>query len=89
MRTPDRYIEMINAGEIPESSSEILDSETRKLEALQLLVRVRDGVPLDALSMQDQELMSDLVAQVGDRLVLTRAGRLMANEVSLRLRVVA
>jgi hypothetical protein len=27
--------------------------------------------------------------QVGDRIVLTRAGRLMANEVSLRLRVVA
>jgi hypothetical protein len=46
-------------------------------------------VPLDALSMQDQELMSDLITQVGDRLVLTRAGRLMANEVSLRLRVVA
>jgi oxygen-independent coproporphyrinogen-3 oxidase len=80
---------MVNAGEIPESSSEILDSETRKLEALQLLVRVRDGVPIDALSAQDREVLSDLIMQVGDRLVLTRAGRLMANEVSLRLRVVA
>jgi hypothetical protein len=78
---------MVNAGEIPESSSEILDSETRKLEALQLLVRVRDGVPIDALSAQDREVLSDLIMQVGDRLVLTRAGRLMANEVSLRLRV--
>ena len=87
VRTPDRYIEMVNAGEIPESSSEMLDSETRKLEALQLLVRVRDGVPTDALSTQDREVMSDLITQVGDRLVLTRAGRLMANEVSLRLRV--
>ena len=89
VRTPDRYIEMVNAGENPESSSEMLNIETRKLEALQLLVRVRHGVPLDALSMQDRELMSDLITQVGDRLVLTRAGRLMANEVSLRLRVVA
>ncbi len=89
VRTPDRYIEMVNAGEIPESSSEMLDSETRKLEALQLLVRVRDGVPISALAVQDRELMSDLITQVGDRLVLTRAGRLMANEVSLRLRVVA
>ena len=80
---------MVNDGEIPESSSEILDSVTRKLEALQLLVRVRDGVPIDALSVQDLEIMSDLVAQVGDRLALTRAGRLMADEVSLRLRVVA
>ena len=87
VRTPDRYIEMINAGEIPESSSEMLDSETRKLEALQLLVRVRDGVPINALAEQDREIMSDLITQVGDRLVLTRAGRLMANEVSLRLRV--
>jgi hypothetical protein len=67
----------------------MLDSETRKLEALQLLVRVRDGVPINALAEQDRELMSDLIMQVGDRLVLTRAGRLMANEVSLRLRVVA
>jgi len=89
VRTPDRYIEMVNAGEIPESSSEMLDIETRKLEALQLLVRVRDGVPINALAEQDRELMSDLITQVGDRLVLTRAGRLMANEVSLRLRVVA
>jgi hypothetical protein len=52
-------------------------------------VRVRDGVPIDALSAQDREVLSDLIMQVGDRLVLTRAGRLMANEVSLRLRVVA
>ena len=89
VRTPDRYIEMVNAGEIPESSSEMLDSGTRKLEALQLLVRVRDGVPISALAEQDRELMSELITQVGDRLVLTRAGRLMANEVSLRLRVVA
>ena len=89
VRTPDRYIEMVNAGEIPESSSEMLDSETRKLEALQLLVRVRDGVPINALAEQDREIMSDLITQVGDRIVLTRAGRLMANEVSLRLRVVA
>jgi hypothetical protein len=48
---------------------------------------VRDGVPINALSVQDREVLSELIMQVGDRLVLTRAGRLMANEVSLRLRV--
>jgi hypothetical protein len=31
--------------------------------------------------------MGELLQHVDDRLVLTRAGRLLANEVSLRLRV--
>jgi oxygen-independent coproporphyrinogen-3 oxidase len=89
VRTPDRYIEMVKAGQIPESSSEMLDDETRQLEALQLLIRVRDGVPASAFSHEDRSLLGDLLAESDDRLVLTRAGRLMANEVSLRLRISA
>jgi oxygen-independent coproporphyrinogen-3 oxidase len=87
VRTPDRYIEMVDAGQSPESSSETLDDSTRRLEALQLLIRVRDGVPANSFSSEDQELLADLIAPQGDRWVLTRAGRLMANEVSLRLRI--
>jgi oxygen-independent coproporphyrinogen-3 oxidase len=87
VRTPDRYIEMVDAGQTPESSSETLDDSTRKLEALQLLIRVRDGVPANSFSAEDQELLADLIAPRDDRWVLTRAGRLMANEVSLRLRI--
>jgi len=92
VRTPDRFIELIEAGRSAESSFEQLDDATRALERLQLQLRTRDGVPVSALDPIDIEEMSELVQRVshgsfGDRLVLTRAGRLLANEVSLRLRV--
>ena len=89
VRTPERYIEMVASGHVPESSSETLDDATRRLEALQLLIRVRDGVPSNAFSTEDQQLLEELIVLREGRWVLTRAGRLMANEVSLRLRVVA
>ncbi|MEO5973786.1 MAG: radical SAM family heme chaperone HemW [Ilumatobacteraceae bacterium] len=87
VRTPDRYIELVNAGESPESAHEILDDETRALEALQLLLRTREGVPVEAFDRDDLAFMSGMLETNGDRLVLTRAGRLMANEISIRLRV--
>ena len=92
VRTPDRFIELIEACRPAESSFEELDAATRKLERLQLQLRTRDGVPLDALDPSDVAEIGELVRRVesgsnGDRLVLTRAGRLLANEVSLRLRV--
>ena len=93
VRTPDRYIELIEAGRSAESSFEELDAGTRTLERLQLQLRTRDGVPVSALDALDVEEMGELVQRIdasGDasdaRLVLTRAGRLLANEVSLRLR---
>jgi hypothetical protein len=44
-------------------------------------------VPSNSFSSEDLELLGDLIVSRGDRWVLTRAGRLMANEVSLRLRI--
>ncbi len=85
VRTPDRYIELVNAGESPESSSETLDAETSKREMLQLLVRTREGVPHGSFSDKDLDEMSELLDRQEDRIVLTRAGRLLANEVALRL----
>jgi oxygen-independent coproporphyrinogen-3 oxidase len=87
VRTPDRFIELIEAGRPAESSFEVLDAATRKLERLQLQLRTRDGVPLDAFAPSDVDEMGELLQHVDDRLVLTRAGRLLANEVSIRLRV--
>ncbi|MHB1090048.1 MAG: radical SAM family heme chaperone HemW [Ilumatobacteraceae bacterium] len=87
VRTPDRYIELVNAGDSPESASEILDDETRALEALQLLLRTKEGVPMDAFSADDLEFMKGMLEPCDDRLMLTRAGRLMANEVSIRLQI--
>ena len=76
---------MIEAGEPPISSSETLDDATRSLEELQLLIRTREGVPTAAFSPDDRSLLEGLIELHEVRYVLTRAGRLMANEVSMRL----
>jgi coproporphyrinogen III oxidase-like Fe-S oxidoreductase len=78
---------MINNGEEPVSSSEQLDDDTRRLEALQLLIRMREGVPSSAFSETDLEELAPFLERRGATVTLTRAGRLMANEVSMRLKV--
>ena len=83
IRTPERYIAAVEAGLTTEAAGETLDDETRRVEGLQLALRMRAGVPAEALDTRDLE---GLVEVEGDRVVLTRAGRLMANEVSMRLR---
>jgi putative oxygen-independent coproporphyrinogen III oxidase len=83
VRTPERYIDAVTSGRSPEAASERLDSDERRLEALQLAVRMRAGVPAAALPV-DQ--LGDLVTVDGDQAVLTVRGRLLANEVALRLR---
>ena len=83
VRTPERYIAAVQAGEPTEAAGETLDAETRRLEGLQLAVRMREGIPVEALDLTD---LDGLVRIDGDRVVLTRSGRLLANEVSLRLR---
>lgn len=86
VRTPDRFIELIGDGQSAESSSEVLNVDARRIEGLQLALRMREGVPLDSFSTSDLELMSDLVLIKNGQVTLTRAGRLMADQVALRLR---
>jgi oxygen-independent coproporphyrinogen-3 oxidase len=83
VRTPERYCDLVERGASAEAAGETLDGETRRVERLQLTLRTRRGVPLDAL---DGDELGGLVERRGERWVLTRAGRLMANEVALRLR---
>ena len=82
VRTPDRYIACVASGETVEAADELLDDATRAREELELSLRTSKGVPVGAL---DTDALPGLVEQVGDRIVLTRSGRLLANEVSLRL----
>jgi len=84
VRTPERYIALVGRGEPTEAAGEDLDAETRRIEGLQLALRTRDGVPIDALEPDD--LTGLIEPAAGERVRLTRAGRLLANEVSLRLR---
>jgi putative oxygen-independent coproporphyrinogen III oxidase len=83
VRTPERYIAMVTAGESTEAAGETLDDPTRRAEGLQLALRMREGVPADSL---DTDGLDGLVESDGVRVRLTRNGRLLANEVSLRLR---
>ena len=84
MRTPERYIDALEQGRSPEAAGEELDAAGRRLERLQLALRTRVGVP--AAVLEDSDGLDDLVARRGARVVLTPAGRLLANEVALRLR---
>jgi len=89
LRTPDRYIAAIARGASVEASSETLDADTRRFEALQLALRTRDGVPSEAFSLETLTLLEGMVIAHPtdrDRVVLTRAGRLMANDISMRFR---
>jgi putative oxygen-independent coproporphyrinogen III oxidase len=83
LRTPERYIAAVASGQPTEAAGETLDADTRRLESLQLSLRTTDGVPRAAL---DGDALDDLVEPRGDRWVLTRHGRLLANEVAVRLR---
>lgn len=85
LRTPDRYIDAVTTGATTEAADERLDDDARALEALQLSLRTRHGVPAAAL---DAAALPSLVQRHPDdpaRLVLTVRGRLLANEVALRL----
>ena len=85
VRTPERYIDAIEDERSPEAGSERLDDEGRALEGLQLALRTAEGVPADALP-KDDDLNDLLASDDGGRVVLTLKGRLLANEVALRLR---
>ena len=89
LRTPDRYIDAVGTGASVEAADERLDEAGSSLEALQLLLRTRIGVPAEAL---DPDALPGLLTPAPDdptRLVLTVDGRLLANEVALRLRAPA
>jgi putative oxygen-independent coproporphyrinogen III oxidase len=86
VRTPERYIGLVRDGAATEAAGETLGAEERELEGLQLQLRTREGVPADSL---DADALEGLVVPSGNHLVLTRRGRLLANEVSVRLQPTA
>ena len=53
------------------------------MEGLQLRLRMREGIPADSIDLDGLE---GLVEIHDDTAILTRRGRLLANEVSLRIR---
>ncbi len=87
VRTPERYIRLVGAGQPVEAAGEDLDAPTRRSEGLQLSLRTRQGVSAGVLpGWADDPVLATLVQPApAGRLVLTGRGRLLANEVALRL----
>jgi oxygen-independent coproporphyrinogen-3 oxidase len=86
LRTPERYIEAVQAGASTEAAGETLEADRRRIEGLQLALRTSEGVPVDALAAEDREVLDELLVEHDGRLLLTVPGRLLANEVAIRLR---
>ncbi len=85
LHTPERYVAAIEAGRSPVAGDEQLDAEARRRERLQLAIRTAAGVPADDVPDTLFEELPGLIDRQEDRVVLTRQGRLVANEVAIRL----
>ena len=84
LRTPERFVDAIEAGRSAEGGGEDLDLATREFERLELALRTTDGVPPAALPVAELEGLVEVNGR--GRAVLTVPGRLMASEVATRLR---
>ena len=88
VRTPERYVDAISSGRSPIAGEEHLTADQRWFERLALALRTPAGVPAACLPGPDEAPeLGPLVEVAGDRAVLTVRGRLLANEVTTRLRV--
>jgi putative oxygen-independent coproporphyrinogen III oxidase len=87
VHTPERYIERIRAGASPEADGEHLDAATRADEAFALAFRTRRGAlpPPGAETEVEALTAAGLLIRDGDRVTLTRRGRLLATDVTVRL----
>jgi putative oxygen-independent coproporphyrinogen III oxidase len=84
VRTPERYIAAGCEARSPVAGEETLSVEQRAFERLALALRTPGGVPVSALEWGPE--LDGLVERHGGRAVLTVAGRMLASEVSMRLR---
>jgi oxygen-independent coproporphyrinogen-3 oxidase len=88
VRTPERYIERIAQGASPEAGAERLDADARAAEAFTLALRTRRGAtPVVGMEREVDELVqAGLLVRSGDgRVMCTRPGRLVANDLTARL----
>jgi coproporphyrinogen III oxidase-like Fe-S oxidoreductase len=84
VRTPDRYIELMEKGESPLGGDEFLDESTQQFERDSLAMRTSKGVPLEAFDSLDE--IAHLVSVANGRVTLTPKARLVANQVIVRLK---
>lgn len=86
VKHPSAYAGRLAAGRSPAYAREVLDAETRRIERVLLELRLVEGLPVQVLTATESRRLADpvrrgLVECAGDRLVLTRSGRLLADGV--------
>lgn len=86
VKHPNAYAEALGENRLPAAGFEVLDAADRHTEEVLLGIRLRDGLPLDVLDAGERDRGREAVGQgllrrEGDRLVLTDAGRLLADGV--------
>ena len=87
----DRYIDALDAGDLPPGGAEEVDQATAMAEAAILGLRLQEGIEAglanrpQLLPALDWARAQGLAQDDGDRTRLTAAGRLLANEVFARL----
>lgn len=87
LKHPRAWAEAVAAGRLPIDGSEQLTPADRTTERVLLLTRTRDGMPrAEVPAATAEELLAEgLMESVGQRLVLTLRGRLLADAVVRRL----
>ncbi|MDY6810854.1 MAG: radical SAM family heme chaperone HemW, partial [Actinomycetota bacterium] len=86
---PARYADVLDGGRLPVGGHEVLTDEDRHVESVMLTARCRDGLPVDRLTAEEfpraagfvDDGLLEFVGSVDARLVLTDAGRLLADRV--------
>jgi putative oxygen-independent coproporphyrinogen III oxidase len=86
VKHPAAYADRITLKASPAHAREVLDAETRRVERVLLEIRLNDGLPVEVLDATGRAAIFDLVQRglldrVGDRLMLTVEGRLLADAV--------
>ena len=90
---PSAWAERLTHGQNPAVGREVLDSVTRQTEDVLLRIRTRDGIALSDCPTGRENTIADFIARglvdgrqaLSGRLVLTRAGRLVADYVAREL----
>jgi len=86
VKHPRGYAERLSRGASPAAGREMLTASERRMERVLLELRLRDGLPLEVLTLTERArvpaLLADGLASAdGPRVSLTRRGRLLADGV--------
>jgi oxygen-independent coproporphyrinogen-3 oxidase len=84
VKHPAAYADRLAAGLSPAHAREVLDTESRRVERVLLELRLRDGLSTEVLDGGGRAAVAGLaergmIVDHGERLVLTPAGRLLAD----------